>query len=68
MLEKRDYTGAITLLRFQKNTSKIDPLANQWLAYAAFHNGDFEVARKVSQSFMFSPSHILSTIIVRDII
>ena len=47
MLEKRDYTGAMTILRFQKSTGKIDPLINQWLAYSAFHNGDFEVAKKV---------------------
>ncbi len=50
MLEKRDYTGAMTLLKFQKSTSTIDPLTNQWLAYAAFHNGDFELARKVSHN------------------
>ena len=48
LLEKRDYTGAITLLRFQRSSGKIEPHTGQWLAYAAFHNGDFQTARKVT--------------------
>ena len=48
LLSNRDYTGAITLLKFQKSTGTADIGTGLWLAYAAFHNGDYETARKVS--------------------
>lgn len=47
LLANRDYTGAITLLKFQKSTGTADVGTGLWLAYAAFHNGDYETARKV---------------------
>lgn len=47
MLDKRDYIGAMTIVKFEKSSNKADALTDQWLAYAAFHNGDYEIARKV---------------------
>ena len=46
-MERRDYTGAINLLKFKQNTKKADTYSALWLAYAAFHNGDYQTARKV---------------------
>ncbi|KAK9703230.1 hypothetical protein QE152_g29460 [Popillia japonica] len=47
-LTKRDYTGALTLLefkQFQQPNINID----LWLAYCAFHNGDYKRAMTVYQ-------------------
>ena len=40
-IEKRDFAGAITLLKFQKNTNTVPEgiHADLWLAYCYFHNG-----------------------------
>ena len=52
LLERRDYTGAITLLKFRQNTKKADTDSALWLAYAAFHNGDYQTARKVRINYL----------------
>ncbi|CAD7948025.1 unnamed protein product [Amoebophrya sp. A25] len=41
-LEKCDYVGAMTILSFDKKTGGEN--IPMWLAYAAFHNGDYKVA------------------------
>lgn len=43
-LEKCDFVGAITILDFEKKAREERPGGtNMWLAYAAFHNGDYRL-------------------------
>jgi intraflagellar transport protein 56 len=39
-----DFTGAVTLLDFQRRTGEGDDRTLEWLAYSAFHNGDYKRA------------------------
>lgn len=39
-----DYTGAITLLEFEKKAHEERPHLLMWLAYSYFHNGDYRKA------------------------
>jgi len=39
-----DYTGAITLLEFEKKAHEERPHLHLWLAYSYFHNGDYRKA------------------------
>lgn len=41
-LQMRDYTGALTLLEFNRNTGKAKEETNLWFAYTAFHLGDYK--------------------------
>ncbi|KAG0730255.1 Intraflagellar transport protein 56 [Chionoecetes opilio] len=41
-LKKRDFTGAITLLEFQRNSGNANEEADQWIGYCAFHLGDYK--------------------------
>jgi len=41
-LTDRDYTGAISLLDFQRNSGKGSPNVSLWLAYCAFHAGEYK--------------------------
>ena len=43
-LTDRDYTGAISLLDFQRNSGKGSPNVSLWLAYCAFHVGEYKRA------------------------
>ncbi|XP_076055072.1 tetratricopeptide repeat domain 26 [Oratosquilla oratoria] len=43
-LDTRDYTGAITLLEFERNSGKGNELNDQWIGYCAFHLGDYKRA------------------------
>uniref|UniRef100_A0A1B6CQU3 Tetratricopeptide repeat protein 26 n=2 Tax=Clastoptera arizonana TaxID=38151 RepID=A0A1B6CQU3_9HEMI len=43
-LQKRDYTGAITILEFDQNSGKGTELTEEWLGYCAFHLGDYKRA------------------------
>ncbi|XP_043217997.1 intraflagellar transport protein 56-like [Amphibalanus amphitrite] len=43
-LANRDYTGAITLLEFHRNSEQGSSDVDQWIAYCAFHNGDYKRA------------------------
>ena len=43
-LEKRDYTGAMTLLEFNRSSGKGGDLVDMWLGYCAFHVGDYKRA------------------------
>lgn len=38
-IKNRDFRGALTMLEFQNNDNEDNKL---WLAYAYFHNGDYE--------------------------
>ncbi|XP_074648294.1 intraflagellar transport protein 56-like isoform X2 [Tubulanus polymorphus] len=40
----RDYTGAITLLEFNRNSGKGNEETDMWVAYCAFHLGDYKRA------------------------
>lgn len=43
-LAKRDYTGALTLLEFQRSCGKVNLITDLWIAYSAFHLGDYKRA------------------------
>lgn len=43
-LSKRDYTGAITLLEFDRHSGKGGEETDLWIAYCAFHLGDYKRA------------------------
>jgi len=43
-LDKCDYTGAITLLEFEKKAKEERGHLLMWLAYSYFHNGDYKKA------------------------
>lgn len=43
-LNVNDFTGAMTLLEFELRTGDGDAKTLEWLAYAAFHNGDYKRA------------------------
>lgn len=48
-LENRDYTGAITLLEFNRNSGKGDQDTDLWIAYCAFHLADYKRAMEEYQ-------------------
>eukprot|EP00002_Diphylleia_rotans_P017202 TRINITY_DN333_c0_g1_i1.p1 TRINITY_DN333_c0_g1~~TRINITY_DN333_c0_g1_i1.p1 ORF type:complete len:554 (+),score=141.49 TRINITY_DN333_c0_g1_i1:64-1725(+) len=56
LINSRDYVGAMTLLEFQKSTEKIDDKLMLWLAYSAFHLGDFKKALKIYQDLLATGS------------
>ncbi|XP_071537126.1 intraflagellar transport protein 56 isoform X2 [Panulirus ornatus] len=43
-LKKRDFTGAITLLEFERSSGNTNELNDQWIGYCAFHLGDYKRA------------------------
>lgn len=43
-IEKRDYTGALALLEFERNCEKSINDTDLWIGYSAFHLGDFNKA------------------------
>jgi len=43
-INNHDYVGAVTLLEYQRGTSEANALTLPWLAYAAFHLGDYNKA------------------------
>ncbi|ESO84728.1 hypothetical protein LOTGIDRAFT_221830 [Lottia gigantea] len=43
-LDARDYTGAITLLEFNRASGKGNEETDLWIAYCAFHLGDYKRA------------------------
>ncbi|XP_006816824.1 intraflagellar transport protein 56-like [Saccoglossus kowalevskii] len=43
-LSARDYTGAITLLEFTRSSGKSSEETDLWIAYCAFHLGDYKRA------------------------
>lgn len=59
LIQKQDFTGAVTLLQFQQQAGEGGPLAAHWLAYACFHLGDYKRAldtyRKLLQVRLMPP-------------
>ena len=43
-LSTRDYTGAISLLEFNRSSNKGNEELDMWLGYAAFHSADYKRA------------------------
>ncbi|KAK4473192.1 hypothetical protein MN116_004369 [Schistosoma mekongi] len=43
-IEKRDFTGALALLEFERCCSKSTVETDLWIAYSAFHLGDYKKA------------------------
>ncbi|CAE1178741.1 TTC26 [Acanthosepion pharaonis] len=58
-LQKRDYTGATTLLEFNRNSGQKDIDTDLWVAYCLFHLGDYkgamEIYEKVTKRDKFIP-------------
>ncbi|XP_030646461.1 intraflagellar transport protein 56-like [Chanos chanos] len=54
-LEQRDYLGAITLLEFQRSVGDKVEDADLWLAYCAFHLGDYRRAMEEYQALTERP-------------
>ncbi|XP_050525440.1 intraflagellar transport protein 56 isoform X7 [Daktulosphaira vitifoliae] len=44
LIQKRDYTGALTILKFDLEKNKDDIELEQWIAYCYFHLGDYKNA------------------------
>eukprot|EP00117_Sycon_ciliatum_P049754 scpid28345/ scgid35228/ Tetratricopeptide repeat protein 26 len=51
-IEGRDYTGAVTLLEFQKSLNRSAPDQDLWLAYAYFHLTDYAKALKIYEDLL----------------
>ena len=54
-IKNRDFTGAMTLLEFERNTGEgkdAEDDAMMWLAYSAFHLGNFTKAHDVYTSIL----------------
>lgn len=51
-LEECDYTGACTLLEFERKAHEERPHLLMWLAYCYFHNGDYKKAIDVYDEAM----------------
>lgn len=43
-IAKRDFSGAVTLLEFMKHSNERGEGTDLWLAYCAFHLGEYEKA------------------------
>lgn len=58
-LSQRDFTGAITLLEFHRQTGKGSDESDSWLAYCAFHLADYRQAmeeyEKITKKKSFPP-------------
>uniref|UniRef100_A0A8C8I5Z4 Intraflagellar transport protein 56 n=1 Tax=Oncorhynchus tshawytscha TaxID=74940 RepID=A0A8C8I5Z4_ONCTS len=54
-LVQRDYLGAITLLEFQRNVGERGEDADLWLAYCAFHLGDYKRAMEEYKALTDKP-------------
>ncbi|CAH1112190.1 unnamed protein product, partial [Psylliodes chrysocephalus] len=49
-LKKRDYAGAVTLLEFNHIPENKKYIVDQWLAFCAFHRGDYKKALNIYQN------------------
>ncbi|XP_017768894.1 PREDICTED: intraflagellar transport protein 56 [Nicrophorus vespilloides] len=59
-LAKRDYTGAITLLEFKQYADHNNPNIDLWLAYCAFHKGDYKRALSIYETLNAQHPHLKS--------
>ena len=46
----RDYTGAVTLLEFERANKKNDIQTAMWISYCYFHLGDYKRCLKVCRT------------------
>ena len=51
-VRKRDFTGAMAVLEFKKRAGEVDETTLLWLAYSAFHLGDYDKALEVYQEIL----------------
>ena len=60
-VKNRDYTGAIALLEFQRNSGEGDGDTLLWLGYCAFHLGEFRKALEAYTTYQvrFLPKLLL---------
>ena len=56
----RDYTGAVTLLEFERANKKNDIQTAMWIAYCYFHLGDYKRCLKVRIVLIFSMLYSLN--------
>lgn len=56
LIKKRDFSGTITLLDFDKIQNKDNYSSQMWLAYAYFHKGDYFKAIDIYSEWMSKPS------------
>lgn len=54
-IQNRDYTGAVILLEFQKQTKEVGSKTLEWLGYAAFHLGDYKKALDAYNDILRKP-------------
>ena len=55
-LEKCDYVGAETILKFEKKAKEERPGGTaMWLAYAGFHNGEYRLALDNYEELLANP-------------
>merc|ERR1719235_2777245 len=54
-LNNCDYTGAITLLEFEKKAKEERPHIHLWLGFCYFHNGDYRKAVDVYEEMLKPP-------------
>jgi len=54
-IQNRDYTGAVILLEFEKQTKEASAKSLEWLGYAAFHKGDFKKALDAYNEILAKP-------------
>ncbi|XP_050440578.1 intraflagellar transport protein 56 [Adelges cooleyi] len=60
LIQKRDYTGALTILKFDLEKSKEDVELEQWVAYCYFHLGDYKNAMNIYKKLSENskPKHV----------
>ncbi|XP_072385887.1 intraflagellar transport protein 56 [Diabrotica undecimpunctata] len=51
-LKKRDYSGAITLLKFKQFPESKKAIVDQWLAFCAFHRGDYKKTLSIYKNLL----------------
>ncbi|KAI0222218.1 Intraflagellar transport protein 56 [Lamellibrachia satsuma] len=55
-LNLRDYTGAMTLLEFDRNSGKGSEETDMWIAYCHFHLGEYQKAMKEYERLVKTPT------------
>ncbi|CAH8440964.1 unnamed protein product [Heterobilharzia americana] len=55
-IERRDYTGALTLLEFERCCGKSTTETDLWIAYSAFHLGDYKKASEEYKKLIGKPN------------
>ncbi|XP_078482045.1 intraflagellar transport protein 56-like [Ciona intestinalis] len=59
LLTSRDYTGAMTVLEFNKQAGKGEKDTDSWIGFCAFHLGDYKKAYEVINFMFFSKCNII---------